>query len=676
VTPELLIGALAMWALGAAIDVACGSSHRLVRQLPYLAGALGCVAITIAGVHLDLGRPSTNEFGASLGTGPIVIQLDSLAGLFLTLIGGLGVAVSCCAVSWSRYGHRVARRSVAASYLLLLAAVTVVLIAGDVFTFLFAWELVTLAFFVLVGARRRDQPGSSASWLALNVGKLGGAALLFGMLLLATAAKSTDFAAWHDLSSSPARAAGYALLIVGFAAKVGVVPLQVWLPRSYSDAPGPLRAVMAGVAVNVGFYGLWRFMGVLGPPPVWIAVAVLVVGGLSALHGVTFAAVQARLTRVVAYSSIENSGLILVGYGVALAGLVSGQDGVVAIGLLAATLQVLAHAVAKSTLFAAGAFIEDATSSDELEDIRGVSKTMPWTAAAFGAGSVTLAGLPPTIGFVSEWFLLEALLQEFRLHSLPLRLAMAFAGALVALSIGIAMLCFIRLVGFTLLGRKGVRESSAGKNDSPGLSRPALVAIGALCFVLAAAAPWIIRYIAWGIAPVVSPSVTLGALKSRWVLQPVFANFSILSPTWLYVVLPTATVVVVLVTLAFSRGRVFKTRRVPAWRSATAGVDGPDAYTPFGFANALRHVLANVLGSKRTRVVVPTLGSERPGASHIEVETEVVEPVETYMVRPLATAWLRLSSVARRLQSGRLEAYVAYMLTTLIILLVIVASMR
>ena len=186
---------------------------------------------------------------------------------------------------------------------------------------------------------------------------------------------------------------------------------------------------MAGLAVNAGFYGLWRFLALLGRPPEWLAALVLVLGGLTALLGITFAAVQADINRVIAYSSAENGGIIMVGFGVALAGAYVANSSLVAVGLLAGSLQVLAHAVAKTGLFLGAANFEASGAGTELGRPCGLARTQPWSWASFAASALTLAGLPPTIGFVSEWFIFEALMQQFRLHPLALRLATASAGA-------------------------------------------------------------------------------------------------------------------------------------------------------------------------------------------------------------------------------------------------------
>jgi formate hydrogenlyase subunit 3/multisubunit Na+/H+ antiporter MnhD subunit len=676
----LIITGLSVWALGAVVDVTVGAKAAWGRAAPYLSGVLGGGLITVAGVACVLHPLGAVSLGTTLGVGETSVRLDALAGLFLTLTGGLATALSACLVSWSRPEDRVPRRGMGAGYLLLLGAVTVILVAGDAFTFLFAWESLTLAFYALVGIRRLDRANARASWVTLGMGKVSGAALLFAFLLLAGRSGSLTMAAWSRVPAGALHDAAFVLIVVGFGAKVGLLPFQVGLPVGYPAAPGPTRAAMAGLAANVGFYGLWRFLGILGRPPLWLVVAVLVLGGVTALVGIAFAAVQSSLNRAIAYSSVENAGLIVVGYGVALAGAATGRPELVAVGLLAASLQVLAHAVAKSGLYASAAFITAEHGSDDLETLRGAGRRQPFSGATFALGSLTLAGLPPTIGFVSEWFLLEALLQEFRVHSLGLRLGMATAGALVALTAGVSAFAFVRLVAFAILGRRLERppaEDSAGGGVA---GRSGLVLLGISCLGLSAAIPWVVRILARGLAPIVPASATSQALKSPWVLQPVFSGFSILSPSWLFVELPIAFVTVALVTVALSRGGVLRVRRVPAWRSASPGVAGPDRYSAFGYANALRHVLGNVLGASRVSEVAEPSGASAAGDSvdgtHVDVSTSVVEPIETYLYRPARSCWLFLARNAKRLQSGRLDAYIAYMLVALLVVLTVVAALR
>lgn len=218
-----------------------------------------------------------------------------------------------------------------------------------------------------------------------------------------------------------------------------------------------------------------------------------------------------------------------------------------------------------------------------------------------------------------------------------------------------------------ILGRPNQPTPSEDAGADGGLAgRAGLVLLAISCLALSAAAPWVIRFLARGIAPIVPASVTLHALKSPFVLQPVFSGFSILSPSWLSVVMPIAFLAVALGAVALSRGRVLRVRRVPPWRSASSGVAGPDSYSAFGYAIALRHDLGNVLGASHAAEVAEPSGTpvanELGDGTHVEMSTSVVEPVATYLYRPARGLWLLIADGAKRLQSGRLDAYIAYML--------------
>lgn len=276
-------------------------------------------------------------------------------------------------------------------------------------------------------------------------------------------------------------------------------------------------------------------------------------------------------------------------------------------------------------------------------------------------GSLTLAGLPPTAGFVSEWFLLESLMQQFRVTALGARLTLALAGAAVALTAGFAGVTFVRLVGMVVLGPPAAHnaaplspnpEISGDTAASPGdygwAGRVAVVALAACPLAIAAVTPLEIRVIAAGLSPAVPGGLTMGALKSPWVLQPVFASFSILSPSWLWIEIPVMLALVTLLTFGLSGRRLVRVRRVPAWRSATIGVEGADSYTAFGYANPTRRVLASVLHT-------------RTG-------------VESWLYRPAARLFAATVTAAKRLQSGRLDAYLLYMLIALVAMIAVVAG--
>jgi len=683
-----LAAGLALLAAAAVVDLAAGARSRLVAPLPYLIGAAGSVCLVVGGAGALAGHQARLWPAGVLGSGTAGLVADRLSGLFLVIAFGAAAWVSLGFAGWAHQGGT-ARRGLAATYALTLAAVAVFLTARDAFTLLFAWEMLTLALYLLAGFERGKPGRPPAAFITLAFGKSSGMALLAGLLLLAARSGSLTVASFAHVPPGGVRTTAEALLMLGFVIKVGLVPFQVWLPPGYAAAPGPARAVMAGVAVNVGFYGLWRTLAVLGPPPAWLIGLLLVLAALTAVLGIAHAAVQVGLLRVIPYPSVENAGLILAGFGVALVGAAVGDRLLVAAGLLAATLQMIAHTAAKSLLFTAAAGIESVFGTDDLDAVRGIARLSRWRGIGLAVGGLTLAGLPPTAGFVSEWFLLEALMQQFRVPGLGFRLVLAVAGAAVALTAGFAGVTFVRLIGMVVLGQ----PRSADARPHPVLrdyrigGRVAIVGLGAACLVLAALTPLETRVVAAGLSPIVPAPLTSGALKSPWVLQPVFAGFSILSPSWLWIAMPALFLIVVLLTLGLSGRRLFRVRRVPAWRSATAGVTGSARYTAFGFANPTRRVLATVLHTRtEVRRIAPggsataaesAGGADRDGvtAAHVGYTSDVIEPVEQYLYRPLIGPLLALGRAARRLQSGRLDAYLAYMLIALVAVLAVVIAL-
>jgi hypothetical protein len=276
---------------------------------------------------------------------------------------------------------------------------------------------------------------------------------------------------------------------------------------------------------------------------------------------------------------------------------------------------------------------------------------------------------------VSEWFLLESLMQQFRVTALAGRLTLALAGAAVALTIGFAGVTFVRLVGMVVLGPGGCGTC---EGDYGWTGRVAVALLSACPLALAALTPLEIRVIAAGLSPAVPGALTLGALKSPWVLQPVFAGFSILSPSWLWVELPVMLGLVGLLALGLSGRRLLRVRRVPAWRSATMGVAGPDSYTVFGYANPTRRVLASVLHTQAEVVEVVSDGDgdgDGDQVPHLRYASDVVEVVETWLYRPVIRLFGVAVAYAKRLQSGRLDAYLLYMLIALVGVIAVVTAL-
>lgn len=646
-------------------------------RLSWLGQIAAAVLLVIDGALALAGRQSRLPLDVMGGMGNASLRVDALSGLFLVI--SFGVAVPVLMTSASRGLAQRARLCALTAFTLL--AVDLIITADGLFVLLAGWEALGFAFYLLAGFDR-DRPGRArSSVLAVSFSKASGGALLLGGLLLAGQNHSFLLADWGSAPDGVLRDFAYALLLFGFGVKVGLVPMHVWLPTSYASAPGPARAIMAGIAVNVGFYGMWRVLGVLGEPPVWLACVVLVVAGITAILGISHSAVHAKLGHLIAWSSVENAGLITAGFGIGLVGSIAHSTQLVAAGLLAASAQIVAHALGKSLLFASASVVEQASGTMDLDRVRGVVRRLPFAGVGLIVGSLTLAGVPLTAGFASEWFTLEALMQQFRADNLALQLCTATAGVLVALTIGVAGIAFVRVIAFTAFGHPSSPLLRGGASlDRSWAHRTGSVLLMLGCLGAAVVAPLEVQMIAQGLTPVAG-SATFNAVVDPWILQPVFDKFSALSPTWLWIVIPGYSALIGLLVLTFSGRLLLRVRRVSPWTSASPGVDGGRGYTSFGYANPIRKVLAGLLmtRSELRREEAETdgqVGREATGTAGVRLgyTVDVIDIVEQYLYRPLLAAGKRLVHVAKKLQSGRLDAYMAYMLIAVVAVLAIVTA--
>jgi len=647
-------------------------SRRALTAFAWVLNIVAAVAFVVAGAQgLSGHRPNPIDLGALGGPGPASLTVDALSGLFLIITFSVAIPVLSAAAASANPQRARLPSAVAAA----LAAVAVIMTADNFFVLLFGWEALTVAFYLLAGYDRA-LPGRAEGSVATAIfGRASGAALLIGALLLASRTHTFAFIAdGVDMRSAVGQAAS-ALLLLGFGIKVGLVPAHIWMPRGYAAAPGPARAVMAGVAVNVGFYGMWRTLHILGAPPVWLTCTVLVTGGVTAILGIAHAAVNPDLAVLVSWSSVENAGMITAGYGAALVGATACNPQLIAAGLVAGTAQAIAHALAKSSLFVSVSVIEQATGTTDLDRLGAVARQLPWAGTALVIGSFTLAGIPLTAGFASEWFTLESLMQQFRVSSLAMQLATGLTGALVALTIGIAAVTFVRVVALTAFGSPRIGEPpidpEQARVDRQWPYRLAVVALVAGCLGAAAFAPLLVRLIAVGLRPIVGDQAA-GANAKPWVLQPVFAEFSALSPSWLWIALPGLVLVLSVAATVFAGRNPWRARSVPVWSSASPGVHRGVGYTSFAYANPVRNVLSNLLLT-RSELLRPATESDNGRAGYpVTYRVDVVDLVERFLYRPLSKGVLCLARTALRLQSGRLDAYLAYMLIAVLAVLAVV----
>ncbi len=661
-----ILFAVAIGALALAPLLAFLARTRSIERLAASCSAAGCVLLVIVGLTAALGgaHPVLN-LGRWLGFGHSALRADGLAGIFLALTGLTGTAVSLADAGLP------AGRWLTGLGCTLLLFVAVAIAADNAFLFLLAWEAITVCIYLIASAGR-DRADLLAGYLTGGLSKVGGAALLAAFALLYAHTHSFSLQVWeHAQLTSGTRGVLFALVLACFATKVGVVPLQGGLPAGYGSAPR-LGAASLSVALGAGFYGLWRFeFQILGPLPVWCGDALLILGAITALGGIVYALTQDDLRRFLGYSTVEHAGIVLAGLGVALLGQAAHKPTLAAAGLLAATLQVCAHNLAKTLALIGIDRVEQASGKRTIDPLGGLSRRLPASALALGVASLTLAAIPPLGGFVSEWFTFEALLQGFRMPTFASRLLCALAAAALALAAGLGLLAFAKYYSFIFLGPA---RSALGLAREPSRWPLGLLGLGAVLLCLGTVAPWEIHVIGSGLRELLGFNLAGTTISHPLVLGPVFKEFSVLAPTWLSVVLPAYALLALLIVRG-TRGRsvgASPVRRAPVWVTGSGAELCAVQYRPSAYSNPMRMILRGPLGYRSD--LARTGGQD--DAARLRLDTQVVFWVNRLLYAPLAALALRVAEDVRRFQSGRLSAYLLYMLIALIAALALVPVLR
>jgi hydrogenase-4 component B len=620
-----------------------GAAMRSTFSSAVVAQAAGAALLAVAGFWMlgagtAAGAAFTNAFEPRLG-------IDGLSAFFLGTVGLVAAPVLLFSTRYLDNSTRGRATGVlTGAFLLVLVEV---LCARDPLTFLGGWELMTLlpAAIILVG--RSDARSRHTVFLYVAATHLAGAAVWVAVLL---AAHTGSFGGGAVVARGSGVQVAIALAaLVGMGTKAGAMPLHSWLPRAHPIAPAPVSALMSGVMLKIAVYGLVRLLvDSVGVLPVWIGVLVLAVGALSAVGGVVYACFQQELKRLLAFSSIENVGIVLLGLGACLILRARGADAWAAIALGAALLHTLNHALFKSLLFLAAGSFERAVGALELDRLGGLLRRMPWTGGAFFVGALAIAGLPPLNGFASEWLTLQALVHVPAYGGIGDGLAGAIALAALAATAALGVLCFVRVVGLVLLGAPR-REAVASAVEPPAAMRAALVVLAAGCVVLGVAPGLLLARLA-GLAPwPVDVTTSIGLHVPGTGTLPA-AGFAVV-------------LVVVTSLLVLARGRRVAAP-TPVWTSGQPSV--PQLrWTTAGFTKPLRLVLEVVLRPER-EIAVETARGVVQEASY---SGRVPHLLDERVYRPAVDAVLVTARHARRLQTGRLGTYVAYLIALVVVLL-------
>jgi formate hydrogenlyase subunit 3/multisubunit Na+/H+ antiporter MnhD subunit len=655
----VLICILALLAIGG-----LGVVLRIGQATTIVYGACAAVSLCLCGLSLAaiLAPPSAIMLPLGIPWIGAHVRIDALGAAFLTLINLGGFGASLYGIGYGR--HEDEPKRVLPFYPVFLAAMNLVVLAGDAYSFLFSWELMSLASWALVMSRHRAPETARAGYLYLIMASGGTFAMLLAFGLLAGGAGGDTFAmiAAHRLSPGIA-AAVLALVMIGTGSKAGLVPLHVWLPLAHPAAPSHVSALMSGVMTKVAVYAFIRIVfDLMGPLAWWWGVPALVAGGITAALGILYALMETDLKRVLAYSTIENIGIIFVALGLGLAFKADGLAGAAALALTAALFHAFNHMLFKSVLFFGAGTVIASTGEPNMEKLGGLIHRMPRSSAAFLVASLAISALPPFNGFASEWLTFQSILVSPHLDRMGLKLLVPAIGVLLALAAALAAACFIRAFGITYLGRPRSAAAMAATEADP-WSVGAMIGGAVLC-LLAGIFPGLV--IDW-LRPVCA-LLTGGAMPPQasipWLsIEPISASRSSYNGLVICLFLLASGSLTAAVIHRFASRAV---RRGPVWG---CGYPAAGQYSATSLAQPIRRVFGAVIFATHERVEMPPPGDIGPA----RITRFIRDPVWAFGYAPLGRAVWATASLLNRLQFLTIRIYLSFVFVTLVLLLAILA---
>ncbi|MGA7523475.1 MAG: hydrogenase 4 subunit B [Acidobacteriaceae bacterium] len=659
--PSLVI-LIAAWMVLAPVGLFRPRSLRLVAHILFPLGAIVSAAIAVeAGIYLIAGHgPQTMILPLGLPDLPFHLRLDPLSAFFLLLLGAAGTGISIFSAGYFRVGEGSAPALHGLQYHVFLASMAVVILANDAYLFMVAWETMALSSYFLVTSQHRIPEIRRAGFLYLLMAHVGALCILLAFGVLQGGSWQFTFDAMRGASLTPFWATtAFTLALLGFGAKAGLVPLHVWLPEAHPAAPSPVSAMMSGLMLKTAIYGMLRVSFDLLHVRFWQwGAALLSLGLFSALFGAIFAAVQTDMKRLLAYSSIENIGLIFTGIGLSILFATSHMPLFAALALTAALLHALNHALFKSLLFLATGSVLHATQQRSLGKLGGLIRRMPWVAIFALIGTLAIAGLPPLNGFVSEWLLLQSFLFTPQLPHAFINMLVPLGAAALALTVALAAYVMVKFYGIIFLGQPRepslVHARNANKLERVGLGWLAAgcVLLGVLPqLALRVAAPVTGQLLGKSVAPAVS----------LWRIAPIApeqASYSGL--IFLAGIVGVFGITFVLVRL-IAHGR---TRRTAPWDCGYPWQTARMQDTAEGFGQPIRHMFSAFFRMERD------LPSPDDAAPRYRIHIE--DRFWRALYQPIARSVQRAADGISILQGGRLSVYLLYSFLTLLALLVFV----
>lgn len=662
---------LAAYSGGALVSLATWRHPALCRYVCCGTGLAGAIFGGLAAVLGILqGTPVRWSVPSGIPLFAYSFNYDALSGFFNLTLAILAAAVSIYSFSYLKEFE--GKRNIGFFgflFLLLLLSLTVVFTTANAFFFLIAWEVMALVAYGLVAFYHEDPETRRAGLLYIVMAHVDAGCLLLGFALLMQISGSADFASFRAAAaqlSSAQQSAAFVLFFLGFGIKAGVIPFHIWLPAAHPVAPSNISALLSGIVLKAGIYGMVRiFLDGLGVLPSWAGLLVLVVGVASAVLGVLYALMEHDLKRLLAYHSIENIGIILIGLGTALVFRVAGHPQLAAVALIAALFHTLNHAIFKCLLFLGAGSVLHSTGTRNMEELGGLIRPMPVTAFCFLIGAVAISGLPPLNGFVSEWLTYQSLLAGFGATGGLTRILFPLAGSMLALTGALAAACFVKAFAITFLAL----PRSAESGNAHEVPRSMLIGMGWLamaCAALGLGASWFLPVFGPLTEQLLGQGVGANLITGRgFVVSTGLGHGGTISTAVIGIGLLVLVIpAVLLVSIA---GKRFSRRRGPTWDCGLPGLSAENEYTATAFTKPLRMIFSVLYQPRREIQSVFDVSPYFP--KEIRFESEVEPTFEKRLYVPLKDLLLRIAIRMRAIQAGSIHVYLAYIFITLVLLL-------
>lgn len=658
-----LLLSIVIFIVGAIISLLLGKLEYASRQAAGLSALLASIFGLIASINAFFPGNANSLLLFSMPTfGSLTLSIDSLSLLFVAVISLVGLATSF-------YYLTRAPSHPLMGFLtnLFIAAMLFVVTCQNTFFFIVFWELMTLCTYFLVIWKNDQEKNIRTGYIYLLVAHAGAALIMLGIFLVFFQSNTFDFQAIRQATIDPGvKNWIFILILIGFGAKAGMVPLHFWTPDTYAAAPHHASALMAGVMKKTAIYGILRFsIDLLAPASWWWGFIILIFGAASVILGAFYALPEANIKRLLAYSSVENVGIILMGVGLGMIGIGLSQPVLATLGMLAALYHILNHAFFKSLLYLNAGWVIDQTHSMNLNRMGGLWRFMPLTALLFFIASLSVTAIPPLNGFVSEWFTYQAFFLASKNPLLIIRVLTPVFAILMAFAGAIALMVYIKAYGSIFAGPEQ-RKTDSSIYEPPGFASFSMIILASGCIILGIGAPWISPII----TQLASRSLNLPAIdiSQGQILFPGSSSQAVLSTPLVAILLFSLVAVPFLLILGLGGGRAGKRSNVEPW-SCGYGYSSPMSITAASFYQPVRvnfqpvYWLRSIANKPLRAIQTFSLGlKEQILNAEPKIETLVSKP--TTRLVEIAGQWIQT------LQMGDIRVYCLYIIVTLAILLI------